>query len=178
MVTNWKQRIKARSEPPAEVAQSAAKALPSPTFSRLLARVEGAGIVVRRGLYGLGQDDPAGDYQPPEGRIPAVIHIYHVGGANQVNEPEDTFTLAHEYGHERSYRNGERTAEYEQAIKVPWKEWPQLPTETRALILEEEQRAWMYARQVLGELGFSEWEAFERHRDKSLATYRARLYLS
>ncbi len=60
---------------------------------------------------------------------------------------------------------------------MPWDRWPELPKTARLAVLEEERRAWLLAREVLAEIGFSQWDAFwDRHRE-ALSDYRDRLQL-
>lgn len=63
--------------------------------------------------------------------------------------PEELITLAHERGHEQSWRD--RTY--------------------RATTMAEERRAWGHARRILGSLDFTEWTEFEDHMRISLAKH-------
>ena len=121
----------------------------------------------------------AGSFDPePFGvRSPRIV-IYR---PRHMNEPGDVLgellTLAHELGHFRSFDGGLRTPEYDDAIKVPWRDWPTLSKRARTSILDEERRAWRFAREILGEVGFSDWDALWRAHQDALAGYRTRLRL-
>lgn len=79
--------------------------------------------------------------------------------------------LAHEFGHSRSWREGERTHEYGEAALAFDMGLP-LSEAQQNLIMEEEERAWKYARMELDYLGFSEWERFDAMRGCGLDAYR------
>jgi len=121
----------------------------------------------------------AGWFDPePYGVPPPQIVLYRPRHQDESGDVlHEVLTLAHELGHYRSFDKGLRTPEYAAAIKVPWQEWPDLSRRDRCSILEEERRAWQFAREILGEVGFSDWDAFWRRHQESLADYRARLRL-
>jgi hypothetical protein len=83
----------------------------------------------------------------------------------------ELFVLAHEFGHSRSWREGQRTPAYEEAV-LAFDEGLPLSDEQQKLILEEEERAWRYARQELDSLGFSEWARFDAIRRSGLDAYQ------
>jgi hypothetical protein len=86
-------------------------------------------------------------------------------------QPElDACDLAHEYGHFLSHQRRERTAEYEVALKALRQR--SLQPEEKNTILAEEERAWRYAREELGNLGVTEWRSFEERQEDALASYR------
>jgi hypothetical protein len=89
----------------------------------------------------------------------------------------EILTLAHEIGHLRSSETGLRRPEYEDAVRVPWPKWSELPKNLRVAVLEEERRAWLFAREILGEIGFSGWDEFGYRHQKALSDYRKRLQL-
>ncbi len=62
----------------------------------------------------------------------------------------DLITLAHERGHERS-----------------WRERTYVPS-----AICEERRAWRHAVDILDEMGFTDWDAFEKAKDFSLTVHR------
>ena len=45
-----------------------------------------------------------------------------------------------------------------------------LPEEHK-VICDEEERAWVYARETLAKLGVDDWDAFERRHMEALASY-------
>lgn len=121
----------------------------------------------------------AGWFSPAPFEVPPPrIVIYR---PRHMDEPGDVLqellTLAHELGHFRSFDRGLRTPEYNQAIKVPRSEWPTLNRSARISILDEERRAWQFAREILGGIGFSDWDAFWRGHQEALTEYRKRLRL-
>jgi hypothetical protein len=89
-------------------------------------------------------------------------------------------TLAHEYGHFRSWKDAGdgATSEYrayKQAIAIRPMTPDAFSAKQKRMILEEEERAWAYGRSALEELEFDDWPDFLRHRDESLQQYRTRL---
>ena len=83
----------------------------------------------------------------------------------------ELYNLAHQFGHYRSWRQGERTKEYEEAVVAFSKGLP-LSEEQQKLILAEEERAWEFARLELGSLGFSEWARFDAAKMCGLDAYQ------
>jgi len=61
----------------------------------------------------------------------------------------ELISLAHERGHERSWREGTY----------------------RENSMPEERRAWKHARDILGSMGFKDWDAFAAARESSLAEH-------
>lgn len=127
----------------------------------------------------------------PNGRSFPVIHIarpYYSGDGRTptqtVNNPDlpppdllaELLTLAHEYGHFRSWKAGGRTAAYEAAVialekQVDSASEPMLSEEQRELIRTEEETAWQIGRQILDSLGFDRWDAYDARRARSLEVY-------
>ena len=112
----------------------------------------------------------------PFGYPPPQIGIYR---PRHQDEPGDTLhellTLAHELGHYRSFEKGFRGADYEEAIQSPWRAWPTLSVGARHAILQEERRAWQFAREILAQVGFSDWEAFWVKHQNAIGAYRCKL---
>lgn len=91
----------------------------------------------------------------------------------------DLLTLAHEYGHAISHRNGWQGAIYDQAIrrhKVEGVDWPDLLPEEKEAVFEEEQRAWCLGAVVLQGIGFTHWLWFRARVKASIFQYTKRLY--
>lgn len=101
--------------------------------------------------------------------------------------------LAHEYGHLLSWKERTPRARWRQGNAATRKRdeawgtapgtisergaraFPALTDEERALIVEEETTAWEIARELLDDLGFSEWDTFARDREESLQNTRLSL---
>lgn len=106
------------------------------------------------------------------------IHLYRNPGCSDVGDPADElWTLAHEYGHYASWRAGQRTRQYQDAMDRLSENRDLLDGDAE-LILDEERRAWDNAERwlkmhVAGEsmLGFA------ARREASLNIYRAKLGL-
>lgn len=79
--------------------------------------------------------------------------------------------LAHEFGHSRSWRDGERTKDYDEAV-LAFDQGLPLSEVQQKLMLEEEERAWNYARLELDLLGFGDWARFDAMRACGLDAYR------
>jgi hypothetical protein len=47
----------------------------------------------------------------------------------------------------------------------------------RHAILQEERRAWQFAREILAQVGFSDWEAFWLKHQNAIVDYRSKLQL-
>jgi hypothetical protein len=84
----------------------------------------------------------------------------------------DACDLSHEHGHFLSDKNGKRTAAYEAALDQAWKQVG-LTAEEHACMLDEEERAWTYARATLEKLGVDEWDTFNARKEEALDTYRS-----
>lgn len=132
------------------------------------------GIVLRANIR-LGSEDAEtrGYFVPNFNKTgEAKIQLFRNHRANTVDDYEqELITLAHEYGHAISHRNGQR----------PWEEMPDpspdlTPAEKQA-VQDEEARAWEYGREVLAELGISDFEAFEKRKADADAIYLRRLGL-
>jgi hypothetical protein len=97
-------------------------------------------------------------------------------------EFEDLFTLAHEYGHHLSHINNQRTENYEKGkseIEKTCNEGKSLSQAyanlTRLLkieVLEEEARAWLYAKEILSKINFDAWTWFNDHIKNSFENYK------
>jgi len=88
--------------------------------------------------------------------------------------------FAHEYGHFRSWveqSNGAtRTWQaYFQAGTLLGKSPGSLSGDQKQLIMMEEERAWDIARDVLSEIGFSNWQELKSHREHALGIYREKM---
>lgn len=123
--------------------------------------------------------DPEAGYfvSAPGGHPPPRIVIYRARVDQPGDELDELLTLAHEFGHYRSFAAGQRTKEYETVLDDR-ATWLTRSIEERQLILEEEARAWTYARSELDVLGFVNWAAFEQREAESLRHYRLRLDLA
>jgi hypothetical protein len=119
----------------------------------------------------------AGWFSPaPNGQPPPLIVVYRPSHQDVPGDVlQELLTLAHEFGHFRSFGKDLRTAAYEAAIEVPHAEWPTLDTRSRNAILQEEMRAWQLGREALEGIGFTDWGAFDTRQRESLAGYRSRL---
>ena len=156
------------------------------SYEQLLTHVRKMGVEVQRRIRMRG--DPLGEYVPPRhhaGRVlygPLII-LYNnrPDGSPPPAEPEDTITLAHEFGHH--HRHEQRLSlpkykRYRQFLKdYRDSEWPTRPIADRRNVLEEEEAAWKEARKVLRDLQFSNWDAFKADRKAALKDYRVRLHL-
>lgn len=79
--------------------------------------------------------------------------------------------LAHELGHARSWREGRRTADYEEAA-LAFEDGLPLRDRQQQALLKEEELAWTYARLELEDVGFRDWARFESMRTCGLDAYR------
>lgn len=142
----------------------------------LEARIAAAGVELDRAWRALfvPRDPPiAADYSPRT----RMITYYR----NDPHQPDDgdaiaeLHVIAHELGHALSHQRGERTEDYEAAVKLDDSTWKDvLTTAQKASVLDEEARAWRYAAELLAELGApaGAWGLAERTAT-SLARYRA-----
>lgn len=150
------------------------------TFQELRRFVEAKDVEVSGGLLAL-HGGAAGEYHPPQhhhrtGRLmKARIGVYPPEGDGRFREPEDTITLAHEYGHHLSFMNGTRAAAYEEAVKLFPMRVGELTDAQRRLILEEEERAWALGREALKAIGDLDTTMFEAQQVDGLGFYRAKL---
>lgn len=101
------------------------------------------------------------------GALRPRIEIYRNNEKIPDSEPTETITLAHEYGHLESWRKCERPEGLTRASDKYFVRGEKLDPEEIQLILDEEARAWRYARNVLAELKFEEWAAFDNHETES-----------
>jgi hypothetical protein len=119
--------------------------------------------------------------QPNEKRRRPIIKISRPERADTPGDPEDElFTVAHEFGHFLSYAARGTSEEYARYLEVrdlDWNRWPELEPAKKALIFDEEERAWELGRGELVRIGLGEFQAFEVRRMTSLDDYRARLAL-
>jgi hypothetical protein len=145
-------------------------------FSALERRVAAAGVDLYFALEKL-FDRPNGEvgifFPDRGGPGSCVIQIFR---PRAVEVPGDLLfellTLAHEFGHYRSFERGQRTPAYDRALAIFQKRIEgELDRTGRLLILEEERRAWRYGRAELEELGFCALEALDRRAEESLALY-------
>jgi hypothetical protein len=136
----------------------------------------------------LGKNDiEFGCYGPNRGVDGRACPIIEIWRSDDLPDPQwtpdletrplqDACDLSHEHGHFLSDRNKKRTAPYEAANEVLRLHMEQgargVTAEERALILDEEERAWDYARETLTTLGVDDWEYFEERRAKALDSYR------
>lgn len=94
---------------------------------------------------------------------------------------DELATLAHEAGHWRSWKLGERPEQkaYAEAVDTPLEQWPSLPAAAKNMILGEEVAAWRHGRallnEVVGSLPEAFWASYERNVTRSLTEYRKRL---
>jgi hypothetical protein len=91
---------------------------------------------------------------------------------------EELLVLAHELGHVRSYRKNERPDGYRHAVDAGAPNWSTLKEHQKAMISDEEVRAWDYARVILTDEGFDDWGAYEEKRANSLGVYWTMLSMS
>ena len=133
------------------------------------------------------EDGLAGSYNPNLGadgqkrplivlyRSPRVPRDQHAPDLEKC-PLEDSVTLAHEFGHFLSDRDGNHTDEYIAAVTAfDYGNGSLYPASHRELIIMEEERAWDNARHVLEGLGFDAWEQFDERRARSLSTYGEKL---
>lgn len=162
-------------------------------YEELFKRAEGHGCRVDFGLPGIFMNVHPGElgwFKPdgqrlftrtgPAGFGPKIL-VWRRGenvAANDLwNKPGDVLqeliTLAHELGHFRSFQRGERADEYEAAIADrSIVGYGDLPEPAKLAILDEEQRAWRYARAELRSTAFDCWDEFEQRECDGLADYR------
>jgi hypothetical protein len=100
------------------------------------------------------------------------IHVYRSHHSERVDDYEqELVTLAHEYGHAISHKRRERQRE-----EMP-EASPDLTLEGKQAIQDEEARAWQYGREVLLDLGLTDFAAFEKRKAEADAIYLRRLGL-
>lgn len=168
------------------------------------AQAEGA-LVLYKGASPAGE---AGWFDAPHrtGELPSITivrsHYIQVDepheGRNDggpVDIPSELITLAHEYGHFRSWLCETPRPQWETYLKAAkardkaygldmageFKVIPtwtsRLPDAQKQLILEEEGKAWSIGRRVLTELDFEAWAAYEKGERLGLHNHRYRLGL-
>jgi hypothetical protein len=93
------------------------------------------------------------------------------------NVAEELATLGHEYGHQESFRRHGHTREWQEYERAAMRHMngDALSLDDKRLILEEEERAWSIARDVLRELGIHDWPYLDERCERGLAVYRERL---
>jgi hypothetical protein len=148
-------------------------------YERLAERVRAAGVEICDSAR-VAAGDPLGQFD----REFTQIRMFHAGHMNNVDEIPDSCTLAHEFGYALSFMAGEQCARYLEIIDRPdsghgdGEMGAGLSEADKALVFEEEYRAWEYGRRELQAVGFTEWSSFELDRLASLNDYRRRLALS
>lgn len=78
-------------------------------------------------------------------------------------------TLCHELGHARSWQNGERSAEYERVFATD--PLSSLDPESKALVIDEESRAWRYGLEFAGMVGFQDGPAYLSEAQRAMTRY-------
>lgn len=105
-----------------------------------------------------------------------TIQLYRIEGQMAVENPlEELLTLAHEYGHAVSWREGRRTKAYVAVVDRMHEPDAKFDETEALLILDEECRAWRRARTVLAEVGFEKRTEFEQRQANDLKIYCERL---
>ena len=127
-----------------------------------------------------------------DGKAPSIVIVCTNGGFERVhaNKPSrrlasggvasderlqrELIAMAHEYGHVVSKQGRtplDEWKKYRAAEDKRRRGEPISAGETRR-ILDEETLAWEISRELLTEIGFEDWPAFDQQREGSLATYR------
>jgi len=96
--------------------------------------------------------------------------------AKPIDVLDELFTLAHEYGHYISFKAGNRTTEYVEAVThigncVDSGNTPTISAHAIALVREEETRAWQFGRDTLQTLGCDVLAPFDERAKRSLERY-------
>lgn len=89
----------------------------------------------------------------------------------------ELLTMAHEFGHYWSWRQGQRPADLGEVSELFFDALHNGAKLSRAnadKIYEEEQRAWQYARDLLAKSGYQHWSTFDERVRVSLKAYRER----
>ena len=142
-------------------------------FQNLVELIKSAGIH----LYfdgRLGNETPLDGWYAPDpwkNALGPQIHILRNHAQKQEDPTQELLTLAHEFGHHQSFLDHNRTSEYEELVDKS-AEWKYLKPEQKQIILNEEIRAWKYAKNTLQKLGFSDWEQFKKRKTDSLYRYQ------
>jgi hypothetical protein len=94
--------------------------------------------------------------------------------------PRELRVFAHEYGHFRSWLDeGKGTTQvwqdYFQGGTLFGNSPGDMSAPQKQLVMNEEERAWGIARDVLSEMGFSNWDEFMIHRELALGIYREKM---
>lgn len=161
-----------------------------PIYLALWARAEEVGIYVT--YVGIMEEE--GTFSPrddrpglgPEIRIRRPFYETHNKPGRFLNTGEavdildELCTLAHEFGHYVSHIGGLRTPELASSCDLLFQRRRREPgvAQTKPLspaqhdlVRQEEARAWTYGRDVLKELGFEQWPAFDARERKALDVY-------
>lgn len=161
---------------------------PFPIYVSLWRRAQEEGIVVE---YGDMPNGAAGGFTPERlgWRVITVAREhtgFDHGEPTRTNDPsappdeqpdilQELITLAHEYGHACSMREGGRTPEYQSAVNRFNGDEPGPLTEAdRDLIRAEEGQADRLGAAALRELGFDDWEAWEQRVTRARELYAER----
>jgi hypothetical protein len=157
------------------------------TYARLWGTAEGDGaFVTYEGTAPHGTE--AGWFHPTDaGGDPKIVvvrpyYMHHTmphwerSDGVAVDIEAEFCVLAHEYGHMVSWRAGNRTAEYvtaAEAVNARERGKPlALDGKARALVFDEEERAWKNGRKVLRSYDWTPWERFNAEEKKALDVYR------
>ena len=128
--------------------------------------------------------DPLGLYRQSKhkdgsGKITFTIFVYRKNHCDQIDDHLiEAFTIAHEFGHHQSFLNKYRTQHYQSLIEEHYDRWKLFNSDQKQMIMDEEKRAWSYARQILEHFGFSDWSALDQHKNESLSIYRKMLSMT
>ncbi len=164
------------------------------TYVALWKRAQAAGIHVH--YNGIANNPRSGGFHPRDGatdggRRPMIeiVRPYYethdeptqgrnTGGAHLPPPDllEELITLAHEFGHFLSWKQGNRTRPYVDATThieryFDGEDLPRLAEEQIQLVRDEERRAWTFGEEELRELGFADWDAFCSHKRDALDQY-------
>jgi hypothetical protein len=150
------------------VIASEAKAL----HSELWAKIEADRIILRANLrLGSADAETQGQFFVNRRGEPQ-IQVYRNNRSDTVDDYEqELVTLAHEYGHALSHRNGRRPSE------IMPEPSPDLTPAEKQAVQEEEARAWANGREVLVAMGVTDFEVFEKRQADADAIYLRRLGL-
>jgi hypothetical protein len=112
-----------------------------------------------------------------QGGVPSIT-LYREQATRLAGDPlSELITLAHELGHAQSWRLGYRTTVYLDVVDRVYEPGRSFAFDEAVLVLDEELRAWRFARSILGQKGFTKWAAFDEHKTRALAIYCERLNL-
>ncbi len=120
-------------------------------------------IVIVRNYYREPADVPTRDRNPGTPKDVPTVDLR-----------EELFTLAHEYGHFRSYTEGHHNSEYSKALTALEGAARPLSESTCEIIWNEEKRAWDHARALLIDNDITQLDDFEKRVAMSLSEYKKR----